>query len=125
MCGLILALCGLFGFVVFVGWLLCVVCCCALLVLLLVLLIGGMFLLLVVPFSSSFSCFFFFFFCSPIFVKRVFSEELLGLMLGLFLFMPMMAAGTYVEADVFFEGSFGVDLYWGCWGFCWICQGWC
>ena len=120
MCGLILALCGLFGFVVFVGWLLCVVCCCALLVLL----IGGVFLLLVVPFSSSFSCFFSFF-CSPIFVKRVFSEELLGLMLGLFLFMPMRAAGTYVEADVFFEGSFGVDLYWGCWGFCWICQGWC
>ena len=80
--------------------------------------------------GGSFFLFFFLFlllllFCSPIFVKRVFSEELLGLMLGLFLFMPMRAAGTYVEADVFFEGSFGVDLYWGCWGFCWICQGWC
>ena len=39
-------------------------------------------------------------------MKRVFSEELLGLMLGLFLFMPMRAAGTYVEADVFFRGVF-------------------
>ena len=70
MCGLILALCGLFGFVVFVGWLLCVVCCCALLVLL----IGGVFLLLVVPFSSSFSCFFFSFlfshFCEESVLRR-------------------------------------------------------
>ena len=62
--------------------------------------------------GGSFFLFFFLFllfFCSPIFVNRVFSEELLGLMLGLLLFMPIRAAGAYVEAYVFW-GRFLLGL---------------